>query len=166
MHANSPKDDGDLHIAGRAPEVKLAMVAEIMNAASQQPAVDTVHQAEKGPQRTLPVTGVWRLWCEHGGESEQIQGKALSPSRFTTTNPPHVFQIHPLTKVDARSIVDSIHPVEGYKAKDAESAFTRYEALSCHMVISSKKTTLTTTMAGYNYVEFICRPTSKPKAVE
>jgi hypothetical protein len=32
---NPPKKDGDLHAAGRADEVGLPMVAEIMNAASQ-----------------------------------------------------------------------------------------------------------------------------------
>lgn len=42
---NPPKNDGDLHAAGRAPEIGLATVAEIMNAASQKAAVDQIHKA-------------------------------------------------------------------------------------------------------------------------
>ena len=33
-HPNPPKNDGDLHAAGRADEVGLPIVAEIMNASS------------------------------------------------------------------------------------------------------------------------------------
>lgn len=154
--------DGDLHVAGRAKEVKLPMVAEVMNARSQPAtaAVEAIHQAE-GSNHSLPITGVWRLWCEHGGETEQIQGDPLTA--FKTTNPPHVFQIHPITSVAGSSIIESVHQVEGYDAKDAESAFEKYEALRCHVeIVSTKKTSVTTTMAGYNYVKFVCRP-SAPK---
>src|SRR5271169_3935850 len=44
---NSPASDGDLHAAGRAPEIGLAAVAEIMNAALEPEAVDLIHQAER-----------------------------------------------------------------------------------------------------------------------
>lgn len=43
---NPPSKDGDLHIAGRAKEVGLPIVAEIMNAAAEMEAVDAVHAAE------------------------------------------------------------------------------------------------------------------------
>ncbi len=160
-HPNAPKNDGDLHAAGRAAEVQLPIVAEIMNAGSETEAVDAVHAVE-GSGQTIPLTGVWRLWCEHGGESQQIQGHALEP--FKTTNPQHVFQIHPLTKVKTTSILESLHKIDGYQPKDAEAAFLKYEGLRCHMDVSSKKATeLTTTMAGYNYVEFILKPIEKPQ---
>jgi hypothetical protein len=43
---NPPQKDADLHAAGRADEVGLPMVAEIMNAASQKSAVDAIHNVE------------------------------------------------------------------------------------------------------------------------
>jgi len=81
---NPPKNDGDLHAAGRAPGIGLPIVAEIMNAASQKPALDAIHRAENSGNPT-GLTSVWRPWCEHGGNSQQAQGASLEP--FNTTNP-------------------------------------------------------------------------------
>ncbi|MBI1746789.1 MAG: hypothetical protein HYR55_09400 [Acidobacteria bacterium] len=72
-HPNPPSKDGDMHIAGTAPEVGLPMVAEIMNAAKQSAAVERIHQVE-GTGQAIRLSGVWRLWCEHGGDSRQEQG--------------------------------------------------------------------------------------------
>src|SRR5260221_3763245 len=64
--ANAPSKDGDLHVAGRAPEIGLATVAEIMNAKFAKAAVDAVHVAETS-HGSIKLTGVWRLWAEHAG---------------------------------------------------------------------------------------------------
>jgi hypothetical protein len=154
-HPNAAKNDGDLHAAGRAEEIGLPIVAEIMNAASQKPAVDAIHKVE-GKNEPLPLNGVWRIWCEHGGDSQQIQGQPLEP--FTTTNPPHVFEIHPITRFNSTSIIGALHPIQGYKPKDAETAFLKYEGLKSHIVVNEGTTTLVTNMAGYNYVEFVLVP--------
>jgi hypothetical protein len=150
---NPPSKDGDLHIAGRAPEVGLATVAEIVNAKGQPDAVGQIHDVE-GTGTPIHVSGAWRIWCEHGGSSEQKQGATLEP--FNTTNPDHVFEIHPLTQIGSKSIVNSFTFIEGYEAKDAEEAFTNYENKQSKMTYSSshKTTTITTSMGGYNYVEF------------
>jgi hypothetical protein len=157
---NPPKNDGDLHAAGRASEIGLPIVAEIMNAASQGPAVDAIHKAEQSGD-PISLTGVWRLWCEHGGDSQQTQGESLQP--FNTTNPPHVFEIHPITKFDESSIIAALHPIQGYKPKEAETAFLKYESLKSHITLGSNTTTVVTTMAGYNYVEFAAVPIPSEK---
>src|SRR5262245_12811391 len=91
---NSPSKDGDLHIAGRAPEVGLPAVAEIMNARDEDSSVDAIHAAERSGD-PIKITGAWRLLCERGGKSVQVQGARLD--KFDTTNPDHVFEIHPVT---------------------------------------------------------------------
>jgi len=150
---NPPAKDGDLHIAGRAPQIGLATVAEIMNAASEGAAVALVHSVE-GTGDTVHVTGAWRIWCEHAGIAAQIQGAKLTP--FTTTNPPHVFEIHPITQLGPDPVVDSWVPIDGYTPKDAGAAFLNYENRKSQISVSPTRntTTITTTMAGYNYVEF------------
>lgn len=153
--ANPPKSDGDLHAAGRAEEIGLPIVAEIMNAAGQKKAMDAIHKAE-GNGNPIPINGVWRIWCEHGGDSQQVQGQPLQP--FKTTNPPHVFEIHPITKFNSSSIIGALHPIQGYKPKDAEMAFLKYESLRSHISLGAGTTSLVTTMAGYNYVEFTAVP--------
>jgi hypothetical protein len=156
---NPPASDGDLHAAGRAPEIGLAAVAELMNAALQPEAVALVHQAERGGQ-PLKVRGIWRLWCEHGGDAEHVQGQPLQP--FATTNPPHVFEIHPLLKIEEQDLAGSLQPIAGFAYKDAAQAFQSYEQLSSHVAAADGAITVTTRMAGFNYVEFVVRLAEEP----
>jgi len=160
---NSPSKDGDMHIAGRAEEVKLPIVAEIMNAADDDAAVQTIHQVE-GTGNSIGLSGAWRLWCEHGGDSQQIQGAPLNP--ITTTNPDHVFEIHPITKLQDRPLLSTLKPIEGFQTKDAQEAFTKYEGIRCRIIPGDDTTTLVTTMAGYNYVEFVMELLAAPEPVE
>jgi hypothetical protein len=159
---NPPAKDGDLHAAGRADEVKLPIVAEIMNARDDPQAVKIIHDAEAGGQK-VALSGAWRIWCEHGGDSEQIQGAALQP--FTTTNPPHVFEVHPITKLNDHDLLPTLKPIGGFQTKDASEAFTKYEGIRCEIIPGADTTTLVTTMAGYNYVEFIMEINSQPLEV-
>lgn len=148
---NTAKKDGDMHVAGRSDDVGLPIVAEIMNAKYEKPAVDLVHDRE-GTGSSVTLSGAWRLWCEHGGDSEQRQGEPLQP--FTTTNPDHVFEIHPVTSVGGIDVTRSLTPITGYEPKEANQAFTAYENVRCEIDPTGPTTTITTTMAGYNYVEF------------
>jgi hypothetical protein len=150
---NPPSKDGDLHAAGRAPEIGLATVAEIMNARDEDTAVALIHSVE-GKNQPIKLRGAWRIWCEHGGESKQIQGSTLAP--FNTTNPPHVFEIHPIVSLNGQSIVESLRPINGFQTKDAETAFTNYENRKSQITLNAKKrtTTIITSMGGFNYVEF------------
>jgi hypothetical protein len=164
---NPPASDGDMHIAGRAPEIGLASVAEIMNAHDVPDAVQRIHDVE-GTSHPVTMTGVWRLWCEHGGNAEQVQGTALKA--FTTTNPDHVFEIHPITLLETKSLLATLQPVEqvgnsSFTPKDAEQAFQRYENLRSHLTVGASTTTITTNMAGFNYVEFQLQLNQDPFAV-
>jgi hypothetical protein len=151
---NAPSKDGDLHAAGRAPEIGLPAVAELMNGASDPDAVELIQQAERDGT-AVTVTGAWRIWTEHGGDTAFVQGKALQP--FDTTNPDHVFQIHPIITIRGRDVTRTLMPIAGYQPKDAHDAFVRYENMRSRIRVNKAvgTTTLTTTMAGFNYVEFI-----------
>ncbi len=149
---NPASKDGDMHIAGTAPEIGLPTVAEIMNAASENTAVDAVHKVE-GSDTAIPISGAWRIWCEHGGNSDQNQVKEFPP--ITTTNPDHIFEIHPITQVGDISVIDSLKPIDGFEPKEAREAFTKYESIRSKIKPKAKTTIIETTMAGYNYVEFI-----------
>jgi len=158
-HPNSAKKDGDLHVAGRAPEIQLAAVAEIMNAKTETAAVDRIHSVE-GSGSSIPVKGIWRIWCEHGGDAEHEQGDTLTP--FVTTNPDHIFEIHPTTEVDGIDTRDSFKKITGFKYKDAEQAFTTYENIRSRIECGANTTTISTGMAGYNYVEFVMELLEEP----
>jgi len=158
--------DGDLHVAGRAEEVGLPIVAEIMNAISQKEARAKVHAVEGTDEKT-PLTGVWRLWSEHGGTDDQIQGQKLSP--FNTTNPNHVFEIHPITNLGGLSLLGSLHRIPNYQkpARNTEAAFTKYESLPSHIeILNEGAIKITTSMAGYNYVEFRLHQLGDPFPLE
>ncbi len=161
---NPGSKDGDLHIAGRAPEVGLPMVAEIMNAKDEDSAVNLIHSVE-GKNKPVKLSGAWRIWCEHGGESKQIQGAPLEP--FDTTNPSHVFEIHPIISLDGKSISESLKPITGFQTKDAETAFISYENKKSQISSNGTKktTTIVTSMGGFNYVEFKIELNEAPHAV-
>lgn len=150
---NAPSKDGDLHVAGRANEsVFLPIVAEIANARSAPAAMQAIHEAE-GTEEALPIEGVWRIWCEHSGISTQDQSKKAP--RADGTNPDHVFEIHPVTKVDGKDITKAtFKPIQGFRPKDATQAFNHYEAIPCEIKEAGDYVHIRTKMAGYNYVRF------------
>lgn len=159
---HKPASDADIHCAGTAPEIGLATVAELMNAADKPDVVKALVDAEGGSP--LAISGVWRLWCEHGGETAaQVQGGTLPP--IEDTNPDHVFEIHPITSVNGESMLDTIKNIQGYKPKDALEAFTHYERTRCHLTPKSKTVTISTTMVGFNYVEFVMHLNEDPVTV-
>src|SRR5947209_2828303 len=144
---NPPKKDGDMHVAGRADSVGLPIVAEIMNARLHKDAVDLVHQIE-GTGQNVQLSGAWRIWTEHAGIAKQVQGQKLDP--FDTTNPDHVFEIHPIDRIGDIALFASFIPIDGYKAKDAHDAFRAYESLPSQIRVNSqaKTTTIVTGMGG------------------
>jgi hypothetical protein len=158
-----PSQDADIHIAGRSPQIELPAVVEIMNAAGEPAALNLIHTKE-GTGETVDVVGAWRIWTEHGGTSPQIQGEPLQP--ITTTNPPHVFQIHPIVKINDISVARSLKPIAGYRTKDAHDAFQAYENIRCHITGNQATTKIVTNMGGYNYVEFILEPNEAPFRLE
>jgi hypothetical protein len=154
-----PASDGDLHAAGRAPEIGLAAVAEVMNAAQQPEAAELVRRAERSHQ-PLAVRGVWRLWCEQGGDSEHVQGRPVEP--FKTASPPHVFEIHPVLRLGDQDLAGSLRPIAGRTYEDAGQAFRNFEQLPSRITAGDGMTTITTRMAGASYVDFVIRLNEEP----
>ena len=155
---NAASKDGDLHIAGRSPQIGLATVAEIQNAGDADDAVARVHAVE-GTNQSLQVVGVWRIWPEHGGDTQHVQ-KADAGPKWTgpsPTNPPHVFEIHPLVKVDGIDLTHTLVPIDGYTYKEARDAFQRYAASTFEITPAGDKVRMRMKMVGYNYVEFLMK---------
>jgi len=152
---NAPSSDGDLHIAGRSQAIGLPIVAEIMNAKAEKQARKAVAGAT-GTGEPVSLSGVWRIWCEHAGGEPQVQGDLLEP--FTTTNPDHVFEFHPVTSIEGINLLPTLKFIKGYKPKQAEQAFLKYEGLDARIRLNSDSTTtFFTEGAGYNYVLFKAR---------
>ncbi len=151
--ANPAAKDGDMHIAGRDAAIGLPIVAEIMNAGlpQQKNATTLIHGKETSGQPT-DMTGVWRIWCEHSGSDEQVQGEHID--KITTTNPPHVFEIHPVLKADNIDLLKSLKPIEGFTYKNASEAFAKYEGTSFEIIPHDNTITMLTKGVGYNYVKF------------
>ena len=154
--------DGDIHFAGRAPQVDLPIVAEIVNAAEQKAAILVV-SSHTGTGRPLRVNGVWRIWPEHAGRAKEDQGKPLPP--FDTDNPGHVFEIHPVTHVGSLRLLGSFMPVEGFAPGDAERTFGIYQKVSCTLKVEPEAVSIVTETGLYNDVEFIMKLANEPQLV-
>jgi hypothetical protein len=143
--------DGDLHIAGRAPEIGFRLVAEILNAASAERAMAVIQRAES-THVALQLSGVWRLWPEHAIIPED-QNRPVSV--MTTPNPDHIFEIHPVTRAGNVSLLETFHPVDGYRAGNAKRTFGIYQAAEYRLKVNPTTVTLTTSNWLYNDVHFI-----------
>jgi len=144
--------DGDLHLSGRAPDIALPVVAEIANGATEKAATALVHGAE-GTGKPLKISGVWRIWPEHAGSEKAEQGKPLPASE--SVNPGHVFEIHPVTRINKIGLLGSFRPVEGYMPGDAHATFGIYEKVECKLMIKPKAISIVTEKGLYNDVEFL-----------
>lgn len=160
---NPPSKDGDMHIAGRAPEIGLATVAEIMNAAAAPKAVKLIKSAESSGS-PVKITGAWRLWNEHAGNAEHSQLEEPKPA--TNTNPDHAFEIHPVTRVGPESTAGTLRPIAGFKPKETSNAFTHYENVRSRIIPEGDTTTIVTSGVGYNYVNFQMRLSEAPQDIE
>jgi hypothetical protein len=154
--------DGDLHLAGRAPQVALPIVGEIANAADEKAAIDLVHGAE-GTGKPLRVSGVWRIWPEHPGSAEEAQGKPLEA--LGSYRPDHVFEIHPVTAINAVQLLGTFRPVKGFKPGDAQRTFGIYEKVSCTLVVKPTTVSIITETGLNNDVEFIMKIANTPQLV-
>lgn len=161
-------DDGDVHMAGRAPEVRLPMVVEIMNAGEKDQATSVKLMNGTSAGKTIAVTGAWRIWFEHPSQGDQTQGAQVATP--ANSNPNHVFEIHPVTSFGGNNIGDSsLVPIENpsngnpYAAYAASDAFSHYEKLQATIEVSDTAVSITSKKAGYNYTEFELEPAGKPQ---
>src|SRR5262249_16986542 len=155
---NPSNKDGDMHVAGRAAEIGLATVAEIQNAKDAPDAVNLVKSVE-GSGQTIALSGVWRIWPEHGGDNSHVQQIGPGPmyEGIGPTNPPHVFEIHPILKLGEQDLSNTLRPIEGFEAKEAEDAFARYEAGRFEITPSGDRVRMRMRMVGFNYVKFLMK---------
>src|SRR5216684_3286397 len=147
-----PPLDGDLHFAGRAPQVALPIVAEIANAKDEKEAVGVVNRAA-GTGRALRVSGVWRIWPEHAGHAKEQQGKPLPA--FDADNPAHVFEIHPATRIHGLSLLRTFKTVSGFVPGDAERTFGIFQKVPCTLSVRPTTVSIVTETGVYNDVEFV-----------
>jgi len=162
--ANPASKDGDMHIAVRCPkEIALPLVAEIMNAKDHQEAIDLSKTLQSDGSK-VTIKGAWRIWNEHAGDATFRQGSPVAKAE--TTNPDHVFEIHPVTNFGSIDVGASFKPIDGYTAKKAEDAFNRYENTRSRIVPGKTTTRIISPGLGYNYVEFEMRLNEKAFRVD
>lgn len=107
---HAPANDAEVHISGLAYKLPagpgpatpygFATVAEIMNAAGfvgPGGLLNWIAAQVGGPR--VRMQGVWRFWAEHGS-GNFIQGSVPPTATWNPrTNPAHVFEIHPISRV-------------------------------------------------------------------
>ena len=158
-------EDGDVHIAGRDTVVLLPMVAEILNGKLEKDTFDFLLGMSEG--QSVPLVGVWRLWFEHPGSEDHIQGATVAEP--DDTNPDHVFEFHPVTKFGNFDCRDSLSPIvdaaKEFRGHSADRAFASYEQRPGTISKTTNGIMIMSNQAGFNYVEFQMKLTGKPKEV-
>ncbi|HEY0060034.1 MAG TPA: hypothetical protein VGB56_12940 [Flavisolibacter sp.] len=152
---NPPNKDGDLHVAGYDSVIGLPVVAELMNAAGEPFALSLVQDAagEGRPQKKIKMSGAWRLWSEHIGRGDHyFQGSG--PASVTNTNPDHVFEIHPVTRIEDVDLGPTLREVEGYEPYAGRKAFKHYLHIDCSISQTPNTISISTKRGLYNYADF------------
>ena len=153
---NTAANDGDLHVAGRPDdEIGLMTVAEIQNARDVPDAVTFV-QNIAGTDASARMTGVWRVWFEHSGNDVHVQGNDLKKTK--STNPDHVFEIHPITRIDDMNLLGTLRPIPGYtKPDNTKDRIRMVEEMRASLRVNEDDDTVTIRAAGNkpNYISFI-----------
>ena len=161
---NSLANDGDIHIAGRSPDIGLRVVAEPMNAYEEWRAVILANQLEE-TGGSVSVTGVYRIWPEHSGAHTFTQGEPLDPQ--PGTNPDHIFEIHPLTKFGPYDMTHMLRMIPGdltgdlgFKYQNPVDAFARYNSATCTIKYApgDEFYEIEMSQVGYNYVAMAIVP--------
>lgn len=160
--------DGDIHMAGRDTVFKLPIVAEIINARFAPTAMQRL--METVADQAVSMTGVWRIWFEHPGHTNQIQGQPVPAA--TTSNPDHVVEIHPITKFSGIDLLTSFAEIKNqetppkvYEAYDAETAFPYYDQIDSTIKASNTAIMIASRGSKYNYADFYIELAGTPKEV-
>ena len=157
--------DGDLHMAGRAPDVGLPMVAEIVNAAIDASAdALAVVKAAAGTNKSIQLNGVWRLWFEHPSSKAQQQGATVPVP--ANTNPDHSFEVHPITQIGDENLAADFVAIDGYTAHPAAACFKHYESQVFTVTRNATFTSIEAKKAGFNYADFVLVAAGAPKKSE
>lgn len=159
---NPASFDGDLHFAGRAPEVGLRLVGELQNAAEADSAAARLRRAVVS-RAPLPVSGAWRLWPEHSLGWNEQQGRTIQ--RLDSPYPDHVFEIHPVTRVGDLDLLPTVHLTEGYRPGSAERTLDSYEDATCILTVTPSAIRLETPTWLYNDVHFVMELTEARQQV-
>jgi hypothetical protein len=147
--------DGDIHVAGTADNIGLVAVAELMNAKTEKNQAVSTLKSSAGSGTKVAITGAWRIWCEHGGEQQYKQGAPVPT--VESSGEAHVFEIHPMTKVNGRDVTHTWEPIAGFTYKEADQAFPTYERTRSKITFTPTTVTISTEQAGDNYTEFIAK---------
>jgi hypothetical protein len=170
VNAHSPANDGEVHISGTAETgdggrpLGFATVAEIMLAAQHEGPNGLLQWiADEGVAgRPVRMRGVWRLWGEHG-ETSIRQGVVPPVTTWSPrTNPPHIFELHPLTHLQRGnqtvSFLGDFRFLPGFtdltNVSRTRGAFGFFERMSCRITPGPQRTLITGTKQQFNFVQF------------
>lgn len=166
--AHAVADDGDIHASARpAPEIGLPMVVEIVNPRAVKASMTELQNHRGG--KVLPLVGAWRLWLEHPSAAPQRQGETVHLDPAKKSNPDHVFEIHPVTRLGSVDILEqSWRDIVGYPSHPADVAFPLYESDACAITVNRGPafTAVTGQKAKFNYASFDVELLGSPRPIK
>lgn len=109
-HVNSLDADCDLHAPVRVKEIKVAVVAEFMNACST--GIDPNEVKALTEDADAEIDGVFRIWFEHPGSKTEVLTEEEPLAPYKSSNPPHAVEIHPIVRVGQRKFIDTVREIE------------------------------------------------------
>jgi hypothetical protein len=124
--AHPLKKDCDLHFPLRSVDIRVPILGEIKNACSHPEGVALTTWANKLKPlegELIEAEGVLRIWLEHPPPGNAIQCECQKVPTYKDSNPPHMVELHPLTRLGETSFLEMTkritkgdQPYVGFKA--------------------------------------------------
>jgi hypothetical protein len=151
---NRPQNDNVCRASGRAPEVQLPTVIQVINAGLFPEAIEAVKAAE-GREKPIAVQGAWRVWFSQAGTQNQTRGSPI-PKRLASSNHDHVFELYPTTNIEKCSLLKFFKKLDGRQAKPADVAIPALENTPFRIPREQHEmVSISSRAPGFNYVEFV-----------
>jgi hypothetical protein len=111
-----------------------------------------IRRAEKSRQ-PLRVRGVIRYWPEHAIGLPHRQGEALE--RLPNANPDHVFELHPVVRLEDLDLMATLRTVRGYRPGHAATVLAQWEETTIQVMVRPDSVLIETPAGLRNDVHFL-----------
>jgi hypothetical protein len=105
----------NLNVPLLSEDIKVAILGKIKNACSYPEGVPATHWSRKLKPlegKWLEVKGVLRVWLENPPKGGKKQCECDAPPRYTSSNPNHMVELHPLTAIGNISFLNMTRDVQ------------------------------------------------------
>lgn len=150
VHGIGGSADCDVHVPLITQALFLPVLGEIKNACTMGPTQQELQDLAPGP---MLVEGAFRIWFEGHDQKMPFREEDLQvPASYGDSNPAHLVEIHPITRVGDLNLLDHVRFIE----KNGRTIAWK-DATSFKRAVTTRLTVRSQSNNGSDYILMHCR---------